>query len=580
MQTPEQTLKERFNTAITASFGPDYTNTDPLISASRNPDFADYQANVAMSLAKKVGQNPRDVANTIITNLNLADICDEITVAGPGFINLRLKNEYLNTLVSQMVKDARLCITQVDTPQTIVVDYSSPNVAKEMHVGHLRSTVIGDAIVRALEFMGHNVIRQNHIGDWGKQFGMLIEYILETGIEQLDGADIEQFNALYKKAQAKAKADDEFNKRAGNRVALLQSGDPQTLDLWKRFIQISTQYFQSMYERMQVTLNPEHIFGESAYNDFLPQVVEELKNKGLTKESDGAICVFIPGYENKDGEPVPMIVQKSDGGFGYSATDLAGVRYRTQSLNATRLIYVIDARQQDHLAQVFWVAEQMNWLNDNAVAEHVKFGTVMGEDGKPFKTREGDNVKLADLLTEATDRAYEIVTEKNPDLDEAERRDIATAVGIGAVKYADLSSDRVKDYIFSWDRMLAMSGNTAPYLQMAYSRNRAIFRKAETTPEEARAAPCNIEHQAAKQLVLKVLQFGTIIDQVVNYLEPHRLCTYLYELSSVYSSFYEKCPVLKADPQTRASRLVLCDLTAQTLKIGLSLLGIDVKERM
>jgi len=578
MVDPQHQLTQRFAHAIAAALGDEHAGADPLIRPSQNPRFGDYQANAAMALGKKIGRNPREVAQAIVDALDIADLCEPPSIAGPGFINLKLTDEYLGRLATELACDERLGVERVEDPQTVVVDYSSPNVAKEMHVGHLRSTVIGDALARTLEFLGHTVIRQNHLGDWGTQFGMLIEFLFDTHSGAAAGdAHIADLNAFYQQAKQKFDADADFAERARRRVVALQSGDDTTLALWRKLVEESKAHFNGAYARLGVTLADADIAGESFYNDQLADVVRELREAGVAVESDGAICVFVDGVE------APQIVQKADGGYGYATTDLAAIRHRTVNLGADRIAYVVDARQQDHFKQLFWTARKMGWLDDHHVAEHVRFGTILGADGRPFKTRSGETVKLSDLLDEAIERAGRIVEQKNPDLDAAARQGVAQVVGIGAVKYGDLSADRVKDYKFEWDRMLAFEGNTAPYLQYAYVRVRSIFRKAETDAQTVRAkgGAIVVGHEAERALVLKLVQFASVLRSVAERLEPHHLCTWLYELATAYSRFFENCPVLRAESAAlRDSRLRLCDLTSRGLRRGLGLLGIDVPERM
>ena len=572
----QQILAWRLAEAVGAACGDAFADADPLLRPAQDAKFGDYQANAAMGLAKRIGQKPRDVAQRIVENLNWQDICAaQPQIAGPGFINLTLSEAFLADQVAAACADAqRLGVDIAEAPQTVVVDYSGPNVAKEMHVGHLRSTVIGDALARTLDFLGHSVIRQNHLGDWGTQFGMLVEHLVEQGATAAHHiADLDQF---YRQAQQRFEADTDFADRARCRVVALQSGDGQTVSLWRQFVDESLHHIRAVYQQLGVRLNDEDVRSESAYNDMLSPVADDLERAGIAKLSDGALCVFVDGYDS------PVMLRKSDGGFGYDATDLAALRYRVEQLKADRIVYVTDARQRQHFAMVFETGEMAGWL-ENVTVEHVPFGTILGEDRTPFKTRSGDTVKLVDLLDEAERRAEAIVVEKNPQLGEAERREVAHVVGIGAVKYADLCNDRVKDYVFSWDRMLAMDGNTAPYLQYAYARIRSIFRKGEVDAQSLAAGdqPLRIGHAAERTLVLKLLQLPVTVRSVADSLEPHRLCTYLYEVATAFSGFYENCPVLKTElDQVRRSRLMLCDLTARTLKLGLGLLGIDVLERM
>jgi arginyl-tRNA synthetase len=481
--------------------------------------------------------------------------------------------------VEATAADARLGVAAVAAPETVVVDYSSPNVAREMHVGHLRSTVIGDAVVRILEFLGHRVVRQNHLGDWGTQFGMLIEFLVDEGWERSAGHEIGDLNALYQQANRRFTGDADFTDRARRRVVSLQAGDPDTIAIWRGLVEESERHFELVYRRLGVTLTPDDYKPESFYNPMLDEVAAELEAKGLARVDDGALCAFPPGFAGRDGEPLPLIVRKSDGGYGYQATDLAAVRYRTTELGGTRLVYAVDARQAQHLNMVYAVGEQAGWLGNGRRAEHVSFGMILGDDNKPFKTRTGDNVKLIDLLDEAVQRAAAVVAEKNPELDAATRAEVAEAIGIGAVKYADLSNDRVKDYVFEWDRMLAFDGNTAPYLQYAHARIRSIFRRAEEAG--AAAGPIHIEQPAERALALQLLSFEEAVASAAEHLQPHRLATYLFELAQAFTDFYESCPVLRADtPEQRASRLALAGLTARTLATGLGLLGITAPDRM
>jgi len=579
MTDVQTTLHDAFRAAIAAAFGPEFADADPLIRLSANPEFGDYQANAAMGLAKRLHRPPREVAQAIVSGLELSDIAEKPGIAGPGFINIRLSASFLNRAARELASDPRLGIPAAESPETVVVDYSCPNVAKEMHVGHLRTTIIGDAIARILAFLGHRVIRQNHLGDWGTQFGMLIEHIADLGWKDGSAYSIGDLNELYRASKVKFDADPAFADRARRRVVALQSGDGPTVSLWKLLIGESKKHFDVVYAVLGVLLDDGDYRGESFYNPMLAPTVEELLNSGIAVISEGAACVFPPGFTGPEGGPTPLIVRKSDGGFGYDATDLAALRYRIRELHATRLIYVTDARQSRHFAMVFKGAEMAGWLAGGARAEHVPFGTVLGGDGKPFKTRSGDTVKLSDLLSEAEKRAFDIVSGKSPDTPEAERRALARAVGIGAVKYADLSNDRIKDYVFDWDRMLSFDGNTAPYLQNAYVRIRSIFRKAEAQGVKPSEADCRTTEE--RNLALALLQFGGIVESVARTLEPHRLCGYLYDLASQFHSFYEKCPVLAAeDAAVRGSRLALCGQVAAVIAKGLELLGISVVEKM
>jgi len=500
-----------------------------------------------------------------------------------------------------MLGDARLGVPPLEAPQAVVVDYSSPNVAKEMHVGHLRSTVIGDAIARVLTFQGHDVIRQNHLGDWGTQFGMLIEFLASLNAQELEEAgvgalsqtvfsttgsesksvNVTNLTQFYKQAKKRFDEDPEFAERAKRRVVKLQAGDVQTVEWWKALVRFSQKYFSEVYKRMGVLLQPGDTRGESFYNDKLPAVIEQLKKDGVLQTSQGAGVVFVEGFADKDGNPLPMIVQKSDGGYLYATTDLAAIRFRVDELGASRVVYVTDARQSQHFAMVFQAAADAGWLK-GASLEHVPFGTVLGEDGKPFKTRDGEVIRLVDLIDEAESRAVEVCKAKNPDLAGEEAERVGKVVGLGALKYADLSSDRIKDYRFSWQRMLALEGNTAPYLINAYVRVHGIFRKGGIDFDAFTSDHVQVDDPNEKALVLKLMQFGPTVASVADSLEPHRLCNYLYDLASAFHKFFEHCPVLRSDvdPQIKQGRLAQCKLVALTLKQGLELLGIGVVERM
>jgi arginyl-tRNA synthetase len=571
MADPLHTLGPAFQAAIAAAFGPEHAGADPAL---RRSDRADYQANVALGLRKQLGGAPRDIAEKIVEHLDLRGVADRVEVAGAGFINVTLDKGFLSHAVREVAADARLGVAASE-PETVAVDYSSPNIVKEMHVGHLRSTILGDALARVLEAVGDRVVRQNHLGDWGTPFGMLLEHLVD-GCTPSDG----NVNAFYQEARRKFDGDPTFADRARRRVVLLQGGDLATLALWERFVGESRRYLGTVYENLGVTLKDADVVGESFYNPLLAGVVAELTEKGLARESDGALCVFPPGFTGREGEPLPLIVRKQDGGYGYATTDLAALRYRTGTLHARRLVYVVGSPQTQHLAMVFKVGELAGWLCDGGSrAEHVAFGSILGADKKMFKTRAGETVRLVDLLDEAVQRARDVIAEKNPDLDAATREDVARAVGIGAVKYADLSNDRIKDYVFDWSRMLAFEGNTAPYLQYAHARIRSIFRRADQAVPAA--STLVIEAPAERALSLAILGFGEAVHEVAKTLQPHRLCTYLYGLSAAFSTFYEQCPVLKAaTEEERLSRLALCDLTARVIARGLDLLGIEAPERM
>ncbi|MGB0473999.1 MAG: arginine--tRNA ligase [Porticoccaceae bacterium] len=570
----KDSLNIRFKHAMQALDIP--SECSPLLNLSGKPQFGDYQANGAMGAAKKLKTNPRELAQKIVQQVDLTEIAEKTEIAGPGFINITLKNQYIADCLKH-------CLDAADTqPKNVVIDYSGPNLAKEMHVGHLRSTIIGDALARVLDYQGHNVIRQNHMGDWGTQFGMLIAE-LELQLSQGDQAELalSDLEVFYQQAKKHFDADPEFADTARAYVVKLQSGDPKCLKLWQQFIDVSVAHNTEIYNKLNVGLNSEHIKPESAYNDQLQGIVDDLCNLQLAVESDGAKVVFLQQLADKNGDPSPMIVQKSGGGFLYATTDLAALKYRAATLNADRILYFIDARQSLHMKQVFATALQANYANSSLSLEHHAFGTMMGSDGKPFKTRSGGTVKLADLLQEAVERAEKLVSAKNPDLGDNEIKDIARKVGIGAVKYADLCKTRTNDYIFDWDSMLSFEGNTAPYLQYAYTRIFSIFRKADIQLEGF-SADVSISQPEEKQLALKLLQFNEVVNQVAEDCYPHSLCSYLYELSSLFMSFYEHCPILKPEiaPETAQSRLQLCAYSASILQKGLDLLGIEVMEKM
>jgi arginyl-tRNA synthetase len=551
-----------------------------LIAPGKKAGFGDYQANCAMGAAKQMGKNPRELAAAIIAALDLKGIASKVEIAGPGFINIDLAPEWLGASLATAQADSRLDIPQTANPQTVVIDYSGPNLAKEMHVGHLRSTIIGDALARLLEFQGHKVIRQNHVGDWGTQFGMLIAE-LEEQLAQNNKMDLKDLEVFYQQAKKHFDDDENFAQKARDYVVRLQSGDAQMQTLWQQFKDLSLAHSKEIYQNLNVTLTDVDVRGESFYNDDLAPLVEELKTKGFAQESEGAQVVFLEELADKDGNPSPVIIQKQGGGYLYATTDLAALRFRVNQLNANRIMYFIDARQSLHMQQVFTVARKAGFVDESVSLEHLAFGTMMGEDGKPFKTRSGGTVKLADLLEEAIERASILVKEKNPELAAKEITEISRKVGIGSVKYADLSKTRTNDYIFNWNSMLSFEGNTAPYLQYAYTRVQSIFRKAEIDPQTISSAIL-IQSEQEKNLAIKLLQFSETLDQVAREAMPHVLCTYLYELASLYMTFYEACPILKEGipEDLRNSRLRLCHLVARTIEKGLDLLGIEVMERM
>ena len=576
MTDPQQALARLVSAALAAAFGRQYADADPLIRPSQ---FADYQANVALSLARALHRPPREVAAELAGHLGRSDELARAEVSGPGFINLTLRDDWIAAQADGQLADPRLGVPEADPPQTVVVDYSAPNVAKEMHVGHLRTTVVGDAVVRVLEYLGHKLIRANHIGDWGTQFGMLLEHLLDVG-EQAANAQLAagEINAFYQAAKAKFDADPSFAERSRRRVVALQTGDPETLRLWNKLVNDSKQYYNNIYARLDVTLTDADLAPESFYNSMLADVCDELQAKGVAVISDGALCAFPPGFTGRDGKPLPLILRKSDGGYGYATTDMAAIRYRIRDLHADRIIYVVGAEQSQHFAMVFAVARQAGWLTDAVSAEHAAIGLVTGADHKRFRTRSGGSVKLIDLIDEAVERAEEVIKDRydDPEL----RRQIAEAVGIGALKYADLSVDRESGYVLDFDRMLALTGNTGPYLQYATARIRSIFRRAGIEPESA-AGPILLTEDAERDLALRLLGFGTSVHLVAEAAEPHKLAAFLFETASAFTTFYEHCPVLQAGEESvRRSRLALSALTLRVLLAGLDLLGIPVPERM
>ena len=529
-----------------------------------------------------MGATPRDIAVKVLEVAELQDICSATEVAGPGFINLTFANKFLARELVVASGSNKLGVASAPTSRRVVIDYSAPNVAKEMHVGHLRSTVIGDALVRMLVYVGNTVVRENHVGDWGTPFGMLIEHLIDSGeanaAKELSIGDLDSF---YRGARKKFDESEEFQKRARNRVVALQGGDAETLRLWKLLVAESTRYFQTIYETLGVLLQDSDVMGESAYNSLLPQVVQRLFDLGLLTTSDGADVVFPDGFTNRENQPLPLIIRKTDGGYNYATSDLACVIDRVERLDASLLLYVVGAPQAQHLQMVSAVAKQAGWLQAPREMVHVAFGNVLGADRKMLKTRSGDTIKLDALLTEAVERAAAAVAQKNPELSADKQSEIARIVGIGAVKYADLSTDRIKDYTFDWDRMLSFDGNTSPYLQYAHARICSIFRRANIERQSVRNVMPLIEHTAERELAMRVLQFDSAFWDTLDKYSPHRLCTYLYDLASSFSSFYEQCSVLKADTDDqRNSRLMLCDLTARVMQAGLGVLGIEAPEQM
>jgi arginyl-tRNA synthetase len=591
VQSLSAAVRQRLAEALSAAV-PESASADPLL---RRSDRADFQANGMLALAKKLKGNPRELAAKVVDAIPANDEIARVEVSGPGFLNITVADAALVRTLAARADDARLGVPYKAEPGTSVVDYAQPNVAKEMHVGHLRSTVIGDAVVNLLEHRGEKVIRRHHIGDWGTQFGMLTQYLIEHPHELDhesdaaaggDGADAEgnaamaRLNRLYKASRVLFDSDPEFKERARDRLVKLQSGDTQTLDLWHKIVDESKIYFQGVYEQLDVEIADADVVGESAYNDDLHTVVKDLEEAGVAVRSEGALCVFFDDVKGPDGTPTPLIVQKSNGGFGYAATDLAAIRNRIGDLKADTLLYVVDARQALHFRMVFETAQRAGWLPEGA-ARQLPFGTVLGKDGKPFKTREGETVRLVDLLDEATGRAAEVVRDKAQDLTEDEITERAAAVGIGAVKYADLSNSMTRDYVFDLDQMVSLNGDTSVYLQYAYARIRSILRKAPEGAEPA-AHPELTLRPAERALALHLDEFADTVAHAADAYEPHKLAAYLYQLASLYTTFYDQCPVLKAEggPEQVANRLFLCDLTARTLHQGMALLGIRTPERL
>ncbi|MFI8828417.1 arginine--tRNA ligase [Streptomyces sp. NPDC053431] len=580
------TVQQRLADGLSAAL-PEAGSADPLL---RRSDRADFQANGILALAKQLKGNPRELATKVVDAIPANDVLKEIEVSGPGFLNITVTDAAIVRTLAARAADARLGVPFNPSAGTTVIDYAQPNVAKEMHVGHLRSAVIGAAMVEILEFTGEQVVRRHHIGDWGTQFGMLIQYLIEHPHEldhKAEGADVEvsgeeamsNLNRLYKASRALFDSDEEFKTRARARVVDLQAGDEETLALWQRFVDESKIYFYSVFEKLDMDIRDPDIVGESGYNDMLQETCRLLEESGVAVRSEGALCVFFDDVKGPDGNPTPLIVQKSDGGFGYAATDLSAIRDRVQNLKASTLLYVVDARQSLHFKMVFETARRAGWLNDGVKAVQLAFGTVLGKDGKPFKTREGETVRLVDLLDEAVERASAVVREKAQDLSEDEIAERGAQVGIGAVKYADLSTSAARDYKFDLDQMVSLNGDTSVYLQYAYARIQSILRKAGDArpaahPELALAT-------SERALGLHLDSFGDLVQETAEEFAPHKLAAYLYQLASLYTTFYSECPVLKADtPEQVENRLFLCDLTARTLHQGMALLGIRTPERL
>ncbi|CNE13821.1 arginine--tRNA ligase [Yersinia mollaretii] len=570
-------LSDKVSQALIAAGAP--AGSEAQVRQSAKAQFGDYQANGVMAVAKKLGMQPRQLAEKVIELLDLEGIASKVEIAGPGFINIFLDRQWVASKVEHALTAPKLGVAPVE-PQTIVVDYSAPNVAKQMHVGHLRSTIIGDAAVRTLEFLGHNVIRANHVGDWGTQFGMLIAYLEKMQNESASDMDLSDLELFYQQAKKTYDEDEEFALRARAYVVKLQSGDEYCRQMWRKLVDITMAQNQIAYDRLNVTLTKDDVMGESLYNAMLPGIVADLKAKGLAVESDGATVVYLDEYKNKDGEPMGVIIQKKDGGYLYTTTDIACAKYRYETLGADRVLYYIDTRQHQHLMQAWTIVRKAGYVPESVPLEHHMFGMMLGKDGKPFKTRSGGTVKLSDLLDEAIERAGKLIAEKNPDMPADELKQVVEAVGIGAVKYADLSKSRTTDYIFDWDNMLALDGNTAPYMQYAYTRVVSVFKRAGVD-QSSLTLPLVITEDREAALATRLLQFEEVIMTVAREGTPHVMCSYLYDVAGLFSSFYEHCQILNAESEEiRQSRLKLAMLTAKTLKQGLDTLGIRTVERM
>lgn len=578
MKSIKSIIHTLFKNAIKTAYELD---ADPLIQYATRPEFGDFQANFALSLSKSLKLNPKDIAEQVIALLLAEPLFSHLEISGPGFINIRVANNYLSAYLLNLLKDKRLGIETVDLPQTIVVDYGGANVAKEMHVGHLRSAIIGDSFVRLLQFKGHDVIRQNHLGDWGTQFGMLIECLLQAGWQANSTQDYSDLNALYKQSKQRFDEDTVFAEQARKRVVALQSGDPTSLKIWQQLVDKSQLHFQKVYDQLGVLLNPDDNAGESLYNDMLTPMVNQLLKTGLARIDQDAVIIDIEGFVNPEGKPVPFMVRKQDGGYLYATTDLAAIQYRVFHLQAQHIIYVVDARQKQHFEMLFAAAKKALNLPTSIQLEHTAYGAVLGDNHKPLKTRSGVSIKLSDLLQEAEKRAADIITQKHPNLTPDELNTMARKVGIGALKYADLRSDKIKDYVFNWDKMLAFEGNTGPYLQNAYVRILAIFRKGQIDLDHLAVDHIELDTPQEHRLAIKLSAFNDVVTQVAVSLQLHVLCEYLYDLASIFHHFYEHCPILSHnDDKLKQSRLGLCALTAHTLRLGLNLLGIDVLEKM
>ncbi|MGK4331167.1 arginine--tRNA ligase [Lonsdalea quercina] len=570
-------LSEKVRQALVAAGAP--ADSEAQVRQSAKAQFGDYQANGVMAVAKKLGMPPRQLAEKVVQLLQLEGIAAKTEIAGPGFINIFLDPQWLSAQLERVLTSPKLGVSPVE-PQTIVVDYSAPNVAKEMHVGHLRSTIIGDAAVRTLEFLGHNVIRANHVGDWGTQFGMLIAYLEKVQNENAGELELSDLEAFYREAKQHYDADAAFAERARGYVVKLQGGDEYCRTMWRKLVDITMSQNQHNYDRLNVTLTKDDVMGESLYNDMLPGIVADLKAKGLAVESEGATVVFLDEFKNKEGEPMGVIVQKKDGGYLYTTTDIACAKYRYETLGADRVLYYIDSRQHQHLTQAWTIVRKAGYIPESMSLEHHMFGMMLGKDGKPFKTRSGGTIKLADLLDEAYERAVKLIADKNPEMPQDEVAELANVVSIGAVKYADLSKSRTTDYVFDWDNMLAFEGNTAPYMQYAYTRVASIFKRAGVD-EASLTQPIVLTNEREQALATRLLQFEEVITTVARDGTPHVMCAYLYDLAGQFSGFYEHCPILNAENEAeRQSRLKLAMLTSKTLKQGLDTLGIQTVGKM
>ncbi|MGJ7131483.1 arginine--tRNA ligase [Morganella morganii] len=570
-------LSDKIQQALISAGAP--LDCDAIVKQSAKAQFGDYQANGVMAAAKKMGMPPRQLAEKVIELLDLDGIAEKTEIAGPGFINIFLSPDWLTAQLETALADDKLGLTPVE-PMTIAIDYSAPNVAKQMHVGHLRSTIIGDAAARTQEYLGHKVIRCNHVGDWGTQFGMLIAYLEKMQNEDAGDMALADLEAFYREAKKHYDEDEVFAERARSYVVKLQGGDEYCRTMWRKLVDITMQQNQETYNRLNVTLTEDDVMGESLYNDMLPGIVSDLLNRGIAEESEGAIVVYLDEFKNKEGEPMGVIIRKKDGGYLYTTTDIACAKYRHDVLHADRVLYYIDSRQHQHLMQAWTIVRKAGYIPESMTLEHHMFGMMLGKDGKPFKTRAGGTIRLSDLLDEAVERAEKLIREKNSDMPEDELKQLAEVVGIGAVKYADLSKSRTTDYIFDWDNMLAFEGNTAPYMQYAYTRVASVFKRADIDADSL-TQPIILTDDRERQLAARLLQFEETITAVAREGLPHMMCSYLYDLAGLFSGFYEHCPILAAESEElRQSRLKLALLTQKTLKAGLDTLGIGTVEKM